>query len=399
MKKIFLLIAAVFLLFFGIDDSIKTVEAKEIVLSSRGNMIYQESDRQAAIYIEDLLLLRDKLSGIPEENFDPIRYTHTHSWEYRDVNKETHTRRCSLCGPTFDLVSRHKAESTESCLISSGAEACPGIRCTCACGYKLTVEAGHTMTYVAVDETNHRICCILEGTEFCSGFRPIVEEHYAYNCLPCEDGLHHRKVCMDCEYDFGEAVCRFTLAAGLEEDDDRDPDLLYCECGNGKKKETDDQKPPAEGAGNPEPSENADDSAEKQNPDEGSDANEKPGTGSDEPGKPDESSEADGKPDDSDTDEIPGEDAGAEEKPGEDAGAEEKPGEDAGAEEKPGEEAGTTEPPDQDSGSIESPDGESEAPSNPEKEPDESITPVIKNPGENEEGEETVIRYEGKVFA
>lgn len=407
MKKILLLITTVFLLTFGIDDSIKTVEAKEIVLSSRGNMIYQESDRQAAIYIEDLLLLRDKLSGIPEENFDPIRYTHTHSWEYRDVNKETHTRRCSLCGPAFDLVSRHKAERTESCLISSGTEDCPGKRCTCACGYQWTVEAGHTMTYEAVDETNHRICCILDGTEFCSGFRPIVEEHYAYNRLPCEDGLHHRKVCMDCEYDFGEEVCRFILAAGLEEDDDRDPDLLYCECGNGKKKETDDQEPPAEGAGNPESSGNTADSAEKPEedagaekaPDDDSDSAEKPGTGSDETGKPDESSDADDEPDDFGAGERPGDDSGVEENPGEDSGAEENPGGDAGVEETPKEDTGTDEKPGQDSGSTERSDEESETPQNSEKEPDKQTTPVIQNPGENETGEETIIRYEGKVFA
>ena len=169
MKKILLLIASVFILAFGSDDNIKMAEAKEISLSSQGNMIYQEGDRQAAIYIEDLLLLRDKLSGIPMENFDPIRYTHTHSWEYRDVNKETHTRHCALCGTAFDLVSRHKAERMESCLISSGGEDCPGKRCTCACGYQWTVEAGHTMTYEAVDESQNLL--YFGRNRFLSGFQ------------------------------------------------------------------------------------------------------------------------------------------------------------------------------------------------------------------------------------
>ena len=263
------------------------------------------------------------------------------------------------------------------------------------------------MTYEAVDETNHRICCILEGTDFCPGFRPIVEEHYAYNCLPCEDGLHHRKVCMDCEYDFGEEACRFTLAAGLEEDDDRDPDLLYCECGNGKKKDTEDQEPPAEGVGNPESSGNTADSAEKPGEDAGmekapgddTDSAEKPGTGSDETGKPDESPDADDEPDDSGEGERPGDDSGVEENPGEDSGAEENPGGDVGVEKKPEEDAGTDEKPGQDSGATESPDEGSETPPNSEKEPDKETTPVIQNPGENEAGEETVIRYEGKVFA
>lgn len=185
-------------------------------LSSRGSLVYREADKGAHIYAADFLLLQDRLDTIPDTVFEPGCYTHTHRWEYLDINGQTHRRHCGACGTAFDLVRAHRAERRESCsLIHDGAEY-PGIRYTCVCGYQWELEEAHTLFFEAVDENGHRSGCRLGGTGFCPGYEPLTEEHYAYSYEPCEDGMHHEKICMDCGYRSEEACC-FNLS---DTDDD-----------------------------------------------------------------------------------------------------------------------------------------------------------------------------------
>lgn len=189
-------------------------------LSSRGSLVYREEEKGAQIYAADFLLLRDRLNTIPDTVFEPACYTHTHRWEYLHVNGETHTRHCESCGDAFDLVDQHRAERRESCTLSYQGAEYPGIRCTCVCGYQWECEEAHTLLFEAVDETSHRSRCCLEGTPFCAGYEPVTEEHYAFHYIPCEDGRHHERICMDCGHR-GEEECSFILsdADSGEEDD------------------------------------------------------------------------------------------------------------------------------------------------------------------------------------
>lgn len=194
-------------------QSTGTGRAAWAALSSRGTLIYDESEKGAQIYAADFLLLRDKLDSISNTVFEPTQYTHFHQWEYRNINEETHTRHCESCGSASDMVSAHRAQRREGCSIFHNGEEYPGIRYTCICGYQWEQEASHTLSFEAVDENVHRSRCCLGDTEYCPGYEPVTEEHYAFFYKPCEDGLHHIKVCMDCGYRH-EEECSFTLPDG-----------------------------------------------------------------------------------------------------------------------------------------------------------------------------------------
>ena len=185
-------------------------------VSSRGSLVYQQEEKTAQIYAADFLFLKDRLGAIPDTVFDPSCYTHTHQWEYINISRDTHTRCCSLCGNTFDLVSAHKTELHESCSLHHEGSEYPGIRYTCVCGYQWEREEAHTPCFKAVDAASHKNECRLNGTEFCPGYEPITEEHYAYRYNPCKDGRRHERICMDCGYQSEEACC-FTL---LDADND-----------------------------------------------------------------------------------------------------------------------------------------------------------------------------------
>ncbi len=248
-------------------------------LSSGGSLVYREADKGAHIYTADFLLLQDRLDTIPDTVFEPGCYTHTHRWEYLDINGQTHRRHCGACGTAFDLVCAHRAERRESCsLIHDGAEY-PGIRYTCVCGYQWEREEAHTLFFEAVDENGHRSGCRLDGTGFCPGYEPLTEEHYAYCYEPCEDGLHHEKICMDCGYRSEEACC-FNLS---DTDDDGENDSGEgvgeadggdsgsggrCWCGNAEKPD----------AGTEEENTGAETRDERPNPEEEG-KNESPGEG------------------------------------------------------------------------------------------------------------------------
>lgn len=234
-------VAAAFLtLAIGLCMAAPTVRAEE--LSSQGNLNFRDKEKSAQIYAADFLLLKNRLDTIPDTVFDPDCYTHTHRWEYHSVNEKTHTRHCESCGDTFDLVAPHKAERTENCTLTYDGAEYPGIRYTCICGYQWEHEKTHTLFFEAAGETGHRSRCRLDGTKFCPGYEPVLEEHYAYYYTPCEDGCHHERICMDCGYRDVEQCC-FNLPetpdsgegsgdAGTGEDKGG---MRYCWCGNAEK--------------------------------------------------------------------------------------------------------------------------------------------------------------------
>ncbi len=234
MRKILMVLAAVFALSLGAGPGTCKVQAKETAPSFRGSIIYQQEGKEAAWYVEDLILLEDRLSAMPEDTFDPACYTHTHRWEYRDINEKTHTRHCAVCGSAYDLTAAHTARQEEDCPIDFEGETYPGRRYTCICGYQWVREAAHELVFETVDETNHRIRCALDDTDYCRGHEPVEEEHYAYTYVPCQDGTHHKKICIDCGFIAGEEDCSFTQKPIPGEEDDRDPNLFYCACGNGR---------------------------------------------------------------------------------------------------------------------------------------------------------------------
>lgn len=173
-----------------------TVYARE--LAARGNLLYQDEGGKAGIYESDFLILDQKMSVDSTEAFGPAYYTHTHLWEYRDVNERTHTRHCAICGDAFDLTENHKVESEEECGISAAERKIPGRRFICACGYQWERETAHELTFDRVDETCHRSRCLLDGTAYCSGYEPVEEEHFAYYHSWDETGAFCIKTCIDC---------------------------------------------------------------------------------------------------------------------------------------------------------------------------------------------------------
>lgn len=291
--------AVLLALAFGLCAAVPPVRAKEPEekkaeqsaawsgLSSRGSLVYQEGKRKAAVYAADFLFLNGKLATMPEETFDPVRYTHTHQWEYRDVNEKTHTKHCGICGDAFDLESVHSVSHEEDYTIRHEGVEYPGRRYRCVCGWQWEREASHVIVFEAADEINHRSRCLLENTVFCRGYESVMEEHYAYRYDPCGDGTHHRKSCIDCGFQGETEECSFTLEAKPEDGDDRDTDFLYCMCGNGRAAETegDQNGTDASGAGGPDSTDGSEEPSDvpaKEEP--GETAGEEPEESLDKPG-------------------------------------------------------------------------------------------------------------------
>lgn len=249
MKKILIILLMISVLVLSVIPKAGAVQAKETGLLSRGSIICQQDDTEAALYAEDLIFLKNQISSIPEDTFDPARYMHTHQWEYRDINEKTHTKHCSICGTIYDLTSTHTVKQEENYPITYKGGTYSGRRCRCVCGYQWVREAAHELVFEKVDETNHRIRCALEDTGFCRGFEPIEEEHYAYSYMPCQDGIHHKKICIDCGQILGEEECSFTQQPAAGEEGDRDPALLYCVCGNGQMPISGEEQPKEESEG------------------------------------------------------------------------------------------------------------------------------------------------------
>lgn len=83
-KKIGVLMAL--LIFIGIPLGVKaTSELGSSNIKSCGSIIYQDSSGSMELYAEDIALLQEKLSSVPNEIFDPVLYSHIHEWEYINV--------------------------------------------------------------------------------------------------------------------------------------------------------------------------------------------------------------------------------------------------------------------------------------------------------------------------
>ncbi len=207
---------------------------------SRGSLIYEGNGERAALYAADIHLLEDKISTIPESCFDPLCYPHTHNWEYCRINERTHPRHCVDCGEANDLTNSHRAESWEDDTITYEGKSYPGKRFTCACGYQWSMEVSHTMIREAVDDVNHQIRCALDGTSYCQGCEPSVEEHYAWYYEMGEDESHHEKICLACGFRMEES-CRFGKVEG-------DEGRRVCVCGREEKQEKESDPPETEDA-------------------------------------------------------------------------------------------------------------------------------------------------------
>lgn len=259
---------------------------------SHGNLIYEGGRGSASLYAEDIHLLEEKIFTIPERCFDPVCYGHTHNWEYGRIDERTHTRHCAECGEANDLTSPHRAGSWERDTIFYGGNSYPAKRYTCVCGYQWSMEMSHTLIYEAVDEGNHQGRCALDGTPYCRGCEPSVEEHYTWYYEMGEDELHHEKICFDCGCRM-EETCSFDEMEG-------DESRRVCVCGRSVEREEGSETPEADDA--PEPSDEPETEEPPEVPDE-------PGT-EDEPGLPDESGTEDApetpdKPETGDTPETP----------------------------------------------------------------------------------------------
>lgn len=229
----------------GFCTTFGTAQAKEDTLASRGSLIYEAGKgrtERLEWYAEDLLLLKEKLSTIPDHCFDPACYTHVHNWVYQNINESTHTKHCDGCGSAFDSTGVHAAVREERCVISHAGQAYPGRKSICECGRQWMLETSHTLLHEPIDAVNHKIRCALDGSVYCRGYESVTEEHYAYYYVPDEDGTHHGKICLDCDYR-EEEPCSFTLEEapmqGETEDETpkedqtvQDEGLRWCVCGN-----------------------------------------------------------------------------------------------------------------------------------------------------------------------
>lgn len=219
-------------------------------LASRGNLVYRDGGKEAAIYAADFSLLYGKLSAVSGEVFDPAEYTHMHRWEYQNRDDRVHTKYCVLCGDTLTDV--HKAESEEDCVISDGKKEYPGRRYQCVCGYQWEKEKAHVLTFDMVDETCHRSRCLLDGTEYCMGYEPVEEEHYAFSLTPDSSGTHNIKTCIDCGYQTEEepdspSVSENTVEEPAEIPDEEMmiPELSEAEASDGNTEKPEQEKLPA----------------------------------------------------------------------------------------------------------------------------------------------------------
>lgn len=302
MKKVFFLLLAV--LCFGVKMPNVHAEAARASVSY-GNLIYEGSRGSASLYAADIRFLEEKISAIPERCFDPAFYAHIHNWEYCRINENTHTRHCAECGDANDLTSSHRADSWKRDTIIYKGKGYPGKRFTCACGYQWSMETGHTPVYEVVDEMNHRSRCALDGTPYCRGCEPSLEEHYAWYYEMEEDGSHHEKICFDCGFRM-EETCSFEKA-------DEDDDLSVCICGRIAERKEESETPDKPETGDPPEAADESESEETPGTSDESGSEEAPGTGDtpetpDPPGTPDEPGDEDmpATPDEPGHEEAPG---------------------------------------------------------------------------------------------
>lgn len=240
MRKVFFFL----LIFLCLGVKMPNVQAQTTESCvSHGNLIYEGKQGSAELYAADIRLLEEKISTIPERCFDPICYAHTHDWEYCRINEKTHTKHCAECGDANDLTSPHRADSQVDDTICYEGKTYPGKRYTCVCGYQWSMELSHAMIYEAVDEENHQSRCALDGTIYCRGWEPFVEEHYAWYYEMGGNEFCHEKICFDCGFRIEEA-CSFDAETDKE-------GWCVCVCGRREKREEESETPDEPERGEP----------------------------------------------------------------------------------------------------------------------------------------------------
>ncbi len=225
-KKIGVLIAL--LVFIGLPLAAKaTSESRNFNIKSCGNIIYRDNSGSIELYAEDIALLQEKLSSVPDKIFDPVIYSHMHVWEYIDINRNTHTRHCAGCGVSYDIISKHEAATIKKCIITYEGNEYPGHEKICKCGYAWREEMYHNMSYSMVDASHHTVSCALDGTDYCGGFT-VKESEHVRTAYPTSDKTH-QIICDYCGFAGETQECVF-----IYEGDSGDLTQVqkYCECGN-----------------------------------------------------------------------------------------------------------------------------------------------------------------------
>ncbi len=227
-KKTVVLIAL--LIFTVVPSAVKAAsEGGNPDIKSHGSIIYKDSNGSVELFAEDIAYLQEKLSSVPDEIFDPVLYSHTHEWEYINVNKNTHTRHCAGCGSPYDIVSAHDAATSRTCTITYSGKDYPGYEKTCRCGYTWKVEMYHNLIYSPADASYHTLSCALDGTDYCSGLETEDDEHVR-TASPVDE-THHQAVCYYCGYVEEIRECIFDYDS-VEDSEDPTQVKKYCECGN-----------------------------------------------------------------------------------------------------------------------------------------------------------------------
>lgn len=200
------------------------VEMPDINIRSYGNIVYKDENGSVEIYAEDIALLQEQLSSIPEDIYESALYSRTHDWEYIDVNEITHMRQCNVCGTK--ITNAHKAINQEECSFRYNNKAYDGYNFTCKCGYTWQGERDHNYVYISSGAEKHTVACVLDGTKYCEGLARYEEEH-VLNAAPITDKTH-KVSCSSCLYKKDE-ICDFSE---YFQDEITEEERLICECGN-----------------------------------------------------------------------------------------------------------------------------------------------------------------------
>lgn len=234
MKKRVGILAAMAIL-MGIPFAAKAAEVLEDdgnAVKSYGTIVYEDKNGSVKIYAEDIALLQEKLASVPEEIFDPVLYSHTHVWEYKDITEQSHTKHCAICGSRYDLTNAHSEASEKACTITYGGHDYPGYEKTCECGYTWKTENGHSLVCTPKDENYHTQSCALAGTSYCEGMEKADVPHMSM--LHPTDQTHHQERCSECGYqgDIEECVFEYDLPQELAYAEAETEERKYCICGN-----------------------------------------------------------------------------------------------------------------------------------------------------------------------
>lgn len=199
-------------------------EIPDINTKSYGNIIYEDENGFVKIFAEDISFLKDEISSLPKDIFEPVFYSHNHDWKYVGVSEENHTRQCNICGTVITNV--HRATDHKECSFVYNNKTYAGYDLICKCGYTWQEERGHNYKYTPLNAEKHIVSCVLNGTKYCGGMAEYEEEHILSKVPDTDDT--HKVICSSCLYEKVES-CIFTQ---YFHDELTGEDRLICECGN-----------------------------------------------------------------------------------------------------------------------------------------------------------------------